>query len=109
MKTKSPKLVDKGDGAGLGLDLLDDSKMFRPAAHLAPSDVSLVSADKKQGFALHSFVLKVHMHGLISFFPCSYCPAHCYLWTASFTGVRRYAGELGHGGQLRIHGHCVPR
>ena len=38
---------------------LDDSQVFRPAAHLAASDVSFVSADKKSGFALHSFVLKL--------------------------------------------------
>jgi hypothetical protein len=39
--------------------MLDDSRVFRPAAHLAPSDVSFVSADKKAGFALHSFILKL--------------------------------------------------
>jgi hypothetical protein len=39
---------------------LDDSRVFRPAAHLAPSDVSFVSADKtKTGFALHKFILRL--------------------------------------------------
>ena len=68
-KRKKTALVDlsqdQPDGAGgvalpSGAGLLDDSKIFRPSAHLAPSDVSFLCADKQHGFALHSFVLEVH-------------------------------------------------
>ena len=42
---------------------LDDSRVFRPAAHIAVADVNLVSGDKEQdkkcGFAVHSFVLQL--------------------------------------------------
>jgi hypothetical protein len=38
---------------------LDDTAVWRPAAHLERSDCSFISADKKSGFALHSFVLKL--------------------------------------------------
>lgn len=42
---------------------LDDSHVFRPAAHIAPADVNFVSGDKEQeekrAFAVHSFVLKM--------------------------------------------------
>jgi hypothetical protein len=42
---------------------LDDARVFRPAAHLAPSDVEFVSGeaahDRRRGFALHRFVLQM--------------------------------------------------
>ena len=38
---------------------LGEKKIYRPAAHLAPSDVQFVARDKKRGYALHSFVLKL--------------------------------------------------
>jgi hypothetical protein len=38
---------------------LDDSRIYRPAAHLAKSDVTFLSHDNKTGFALHSFLLKM--------------------------------------------------
>ena len=38
---------------------LDDSSVYRPASHLAPSDIQFISKDKKSGYALHSFVLRL--------------------------------------------------
>jgi hypothetical protein len=42
---------------------VNETDVFRPAAHLAPSDVKIVSScddkNKRQAYALHSFVLKL--------------------------------------------------
>jgi hypothetical protein len=56
-KKKKQKL--SGQTTHSAVASLDASDVFRPAAHLAPSDVSFVSADKKKGFAVHSFILRM--------------------------------------------------
>ena len=69
--TPSPESKNAGDlDTGIGASILigaasalDDSRVFRPAAHIAVADVNFVSGDKEQderrGFALHSFVLRL--------------------------------------------------
>ena len=44
---------------GASIRALDDKCVFRPAAHLKRSDISFISGDRKAGYALHSFLLKL--------------------------------------------------
>lgn len=69
--TTSGQTTQAGDPVtGIGTSILtgataalDENRVFRPAAHIAPADVRFVSGDEEQdekaGFAVHSFVLKL--------------------------------------------------
>lgn len=50
---------------------IDESNVFRPCAHISPSDVKFVSSDKMAAFALHSFVLKMRSPVLAAILECS--------------------------------------
>jgi hypothetical protein len=60
-KIKNEKETKGGAAAALlrGPSALSDDAVFRPAAHLAAADVTIVSEDKKQRFELHAFMLKM--------------------------------------------------
>jgi hypothetical protein len=58
-RRQPPPPVQASTNPTIPVATLDDSRVFRPAAHLAPSDVSFVSKDKKAGFALHKFLLRL--------------------------------------------------
>jgi hypothetical protein len=64
--TQSGAQADGGTSASILVSaaaVLDDSSVFRPAAHIAVADVNFVSGDKEKdnmrGFAVHSFVLRL--------------------------------------------------
>ena len=59
-KKKETKVPQDAIGSVVPL-AVNETDVFRPAAHLAPSDVKIVSggSDKRKAFALHSFILKM--------------------------------------------------
>lgn len=81
-RRREPTTVASDDDNGAGLELLsgavttlDDSKIMRPFAHLAPSDVSFLSGDRSHGFAVHSFMLRMRSAVFATMLPSDSCPA----------------------------------